>query len=138
MNGDTAEPVFTTSTLAELPKMNAGEMIGMFIPMGAFFVGIVAILGWVIVATNRTRERERTKRELAAYVAEGSMTPEQAERMIAADMPVWEKGKDWEAHRAAGSAAGAAAHAAASACGNGRVMGIKVDLTNGKVGVSRA
>jgi hypothetical protein len=28
--------------------------------------------------------RERTKREIAAYVAEGSMTPEQAERIIKA------------------------------------------------------
>ncbi|MEL6329616.1 MAG: hypothetical protein AAFR38_08140 [Planctomycetota bacterium] len=29
--------------------------------------------------------RERTKREIAAYIAEGSMTPEQGERLIRAD-----------------------------------------------------
>ncbi|MFM9995692.1 MAG: hypothetical protein ACKVU4_07820 [Phycisphaerales bacterium] len=58
-------------------------------------VGLVAVAGglgvafvWVLAATadsmHKTRQRERTKRELAAYVAEGSMTPEDAERIIAA------------------------------------------------------
>ena len=31
--------------------------------------------------------RERTKREIAAYIAEGSMTPEQGERLLRADKP---------------------------------------------------
>ncbi len=32
----------------------------------------------------KTRERERTRREIAAFIAEGSMTPEQGERLIKA------------------------------------------------------
>ena len=30
--------------------------------------------------------RERTRREIAAYIAEGSLTPEQGERLLKADM----------------------------------------------------
>jgi hypothetical protein len=54
--------------------------------------------GWVIVAafgtvwlllsygykTARTIARERTRREIAAYIAEGTMTPEQGERLMKA------------------------------------------------------
>jgi len=36
--------------------------------------------GKTIVRTSR----ERTKREVAAYIAEGSMTPEQGERLLRA------------------------------------------------------
>lgn len=37
-----------------------------------------------VVAIFRTVQRERTRREIAAYIAEGSMTPEQGERLLAA------------------------------------------------------
>ena len=36
----------------------------------------------MVIAT--TRQREQTTRELAAYVAEGSLSPEDAERLLAA------------------------------------------------------
>ena len=45
----------------------------------------------LLVFTVQTRRvltafsRERTKREIAAYIAEGSMTPEQGERLIRAE-----------------------------------------------------
>lgn len=48
--------------------------------------GFLAV--WVIVAhatkVLRTHARERTRREVAAYIAEGSMTPEQGERLLRA------------------------------------------------------
>jgi hypothetical protein len=34
--------------------------------------------------SSQTKAREESRREIAAYVAEGSMTPEDAERLIAA------------------------------------------------------
>ena len=49
---------------------------------GGFTVAILAILTCFIKGIVRTRARETTKRELAAYVAEGSMKPEDAERII--------------------------------------------------------
>ncbi len=49
--------------------------------------GVVAVIAIVFDAMQKvlvTRQREMTKREVAAYVAEGSMTPEDAERIIRA------------------------------------------------------
>jgi hypothetical protein len=56
---------------------------------GAFTVAILAILTGFIRRLVSTRAREATKRELAAYVAEGSMKPEDAERIINAGGPRW-------------------------------------------------
>ncbi len=50
-------------------------------------MGGIAML-WVVLATAEsiiTRlSRERSRREIAAYIAEGSMTPEQGEKLLAA------------------------------------------------------
>lgn len=52
---------------------------------------VVVVLGCVATAIvgmsvvyyhNKNKLREKTKQELAAYVAEGSMTPEDAERIL--------------------------------------------------------
>ncbi len=44
---------------------------------------------WILCATVdsilKGRSREQTKREIAAYIAEGSMTPEEGERLIRAE-----------------------------------------------------
>jgi type II secretory pathway predicted ATPase ExeA len=59
------------------------------IPFVIFTVGgliaIVAIVFSTIKKTSVTKQREQTRRELAAYVAEGSMTPDDAERMLKAE-----------------------------------------------------
>lgn len=56
---------------------------------GAFWIvggtiAIVAILSGVIGGTIKSVARERTRREIAAYIAEGSMTPEQGEKLMKA------------------------------------------------------
>jgi hypothetical protein len=53
------------------------------------FGGIfLCITLWVvfgsIVSIVKNMARERTRREIAAYIAEGSMTPEQGERLLRA------------------------------------------------------
>ncbi len=100
--------------------ISAGELAGLVAISGVLLVAIIAIMGWIITSTNRTRERERTKREIAAYVAEGSMSPEQGERLIGADMPVWERGEP-----------------AGSPASKPKVARIKFDKANGTVEVSR-
>ncbi len=60
---------------------------------GGLLVAIVAILTTGISRMVRTRSREATKREVAAYVAEGSISPTDAEKLIRADQPHWERGK---------------------------------------------
>lgn len=57
-------------------------------------VGVVAIVVlWLVLATITkivsVRAHERTKREIAAYVAEGSMSPADGERLVRADQPHW-------------------------------------------------
>ncbi len=55
----------------------------MLLVLGA---GVIAL--WLLLrvfsGVLTTMARERTKREIAAYIAEGSMTPEQGERLIKA------------------------------------------------------
>jgi hypothetical protein len=62
-------------------------LIGALILLGAvIFFGFIT--AWVVidarVKTARTREREESRREIAAYVAEGSITPEDAAKLLGA------------------------------------------------------
>ncbi|MFG0282780.1 MAG: hypothetical protein ACF8R7_00010 [Phycisphaerales bacterium JB039] len=55
--------------------------------VGAVAGAIVIILAVLFEERRKTvsvRERERTRREIAAYVAEGSMTPEDGARLLSA------------------------------------------------------
>lgn len=47
-------------------------------------VAIIAIVFSTIRAAIVGSQRERTRREIAAYIAEGTMTPEQGERLMKA------------------------------------------------------
>ncbi len=86
---------FGDASLAALPSMSSEELARMTIIGGTLVLAAFATAMWAVVSTTRTRERERTKREIAAYVAEGSISPEQAEKLIAADMPAWAKSEAW-------------------------------------------
>lgn len=69
---------------------------GLIIPIvaigGTIAVAIVGIVFGTLKSILQTRARETTKRELAAYVAEGSISPDDAERLVKADLPHWERG----------------------------------------------
>lgn len=60
----------------------AGNVVWVVIG-SCFMVGIVAKAITTIVTSQA---RERSRREIAAYVAEGSITPEHGERLIKARM----------------------------------------------------
>jgi len=55
---------------------------GMFVPtlIAGSVVACLAIK--TVGSTIRSVSREKTRREIAAYIAEGSMTPEQGERLM--------------------------------------------------------
>ncbi len=55
-----------------------------FVPLLMGVVGIVAIVFGTLTGVVKSVARERTRREIAAYIAEGSMTPEQGERLMSA------------------------------------------------------
>ena len=72
-----------------LEWMQSGE----FIPVLAITFGcltfMVAIIGGTIASVVRSRAREQTKREIAAYVAEGTLDPDKAVAMLNADRSKW-------------------------------------------------
>ena len=45
-------------------------------------IAIIAIIFSTMSGVAKTQAREKTKRELAAYVAEGSITPDDAKKII--------------------------------------------------------
>lgn len=48
-------------------------------------LGALGIIFGTITGAIKATARERTRREIAAYIAEGSMTPEQGERLMASN-----------------------------------------------------
>lgn len=79
--------------------LNGEQFAWMVIGIVVAAVIVVAILAEYLMVRTKTRAkteqamaREESRREIAAYVAEGSMSPADAEKLLAADMPVWERG----------------------------------------------
>lgn len=60
----------------------ADSDVGMLLVIGGVIVTIVLIRS--VAGILRTHQRERSRREIAAFIAEGSMTPEQGERLMRA------------------------------------------------------
>ena len=71
---------------------NPGEFLSSnlddLVPIIAIGCGALIALVWIVIAaiseTINAANRERSRREIAAYIAEGSMTPEQGERLLKA------------------------------------------------------
>ena len=52
-------------------------------------IALCLLVGMVLKAVTKvitTASRERSRREIAAYIAEGSITPEHGERLMRADI----------------------------------------------------
>jgi hypothetical protein len=75
---------------AIIHMMQSEEFIAMVAITLGCFVGVVGILGWTITSVVRSRAREQTKREIAAYVAEGSLDPDKAVAMLNAGQTRWD------------------------------------------------
>lgn len=65
------------STLA-----NGGEDIATIAVCGGLAIAIISIIMGTVKSTTRTKEREQSRREIAAYIAEGSMTPEDGRKLM--------------------------------------------------------
>ena len=66
--------------------LEVGEYLFIIIVAGALLLGAL-IRAVTTVLINFSRERSR--REIAAYIAEGSMTPEHGERILKADVQTY-------------------------------------------------
>jgi hypothetical protein len=64
------------------------------IPVLAIILGCTTAMVFILAGTvggiAKSRARETSRRELAAYVAEGSMKPEDAVALLNAGRPKWE------------------------------------------------
>jgi len=72
--------LFTTATLAGIDE-EAIPIVAMAIGGG---IAIIAIIFGNIRRIAISENREKSRREVAAYVAEGSITPQDAERILVA------------------------------------------------------
>ena len=74
--------------LAGLPQTLGMSDESIAIPLGTmafvFLIVMVVTIGRTITRTASNRQREQSRREIAAYVAEGSISPDDAVRMLAA------------------------------------------------------
>lgn len=72
------------SLMVSLAQSAFLENEGLYIPTlgAASLIAIITIR--TIGSVLRSNGRERTRREIAAYIAEGSMSPEQGERLMKA------------------------------------------------------
>jgi len=52
---------------------------------GGILVAVLAIVCGTLRSILETRQREQTRREVAAYIAEGSMTPEDGAKLLSAE-----------------------------------------------------
>lgn len=52
--------------------------------IGGLTIAIIAIIAKLFQGMHRTRHREESRREIAAYIAEGSMTPEEGREILEA------------------------------------------------------
>ena len=91
---DLPDPLVTL--LVQSAEVTRFELSENWIPIvlfvGGFGVAIVSMFFSWQKTVRVESEREQTKREIAAYVAEGSMTTDEAERLLNAGGSSW-KGK---------------------------------------------
>ncbi len=73
-------------------EFSPGQAVGMITVAMVMAVPIVAIIAEAWKSASVSRDREQTRREIAAYVAEGTITPADAERILTATPSRREKG----------------------------------------------
>ena len=60
------------------------NFIGMLAVGGGLAVGMIAIIFGTLTGVAKRKALEESRREIAAYVAEGSISPQDAERLLKA------------------------------------------------------
>ena len=68
-----------------LAEVDPGALTLVLVAIGVGgFIALISMFVNLAQNMHRTRQVEQSRREIAAYIAEGSMTPEQGERLMAA------------------------------------------------------
>lgn len=72
------------SNVIETIAGNENTLIPVIIFGGGMIVAIFAIVASMIKRVSINSEHEKSRREIAAYIAEGSMTPEDGVKLLSA------------------------------------------------------
>ncbi len=84
-----------------IPVLAAADSVGLAAVIIGPCIAIVAIVMGTIKKIELTKAREQSRREIAAYIAEGSMTPEDGRRLMAAGRAAGDSGDEDEDSEAA-------------------------------------
>lgn len=71
--------------MASIAEQLVGAVAGNMFWVVVGCIAIIAVIFGTVSSMVIATQRERTKREIAAYIAEGSMTPEQGEKILKAN-----------------------------------------------------
>lgn len=74
------DAIIPAATLGSIPS----EAVAVMAVGGGLCVAVIWVVAATIDSIVKTRAREQTRREIAAYVAEGTMSPEDAARILEA------------------------------------------------------
>jgi hypothetical protein len=70
--------------MTALPLVLAADEIVMIAMIGGLLIAIIAMVSGFVRSMYRERARATTQREIAAYVSEGTIKPEEGERLMRA------------------------------------------------------
>lgn len=69
---------------AVLAASQESAMVAMIAIGGGLTVAVVGIVAGAVQKTYTTKQREQSRREIAAYVAEGTISPDDAAKILSA------------------------------------------------------
>jgi hypothetical protein len=74
----------TPALLAAISDPTSDDIVKIIAVSGSLFIAVVAIVFGTITGAVKNAQRERSRRDIAAFVAEGSMTADEGERLLKA------------------------------------------------------
>lgn len=76
--------------LAAISDPTSDDIVKIIAVSGGMLLGLVAIVFSTIAGAIKNGQREKSRRDIAAFVAEGSMTADEGERLLKAGVkPKW-------------------------------------------------
>ncbi|MDX2117787.1 MAG: hypothetical protein SFY96_06360 [Planctomycetota bacterium] len=69
------------TTLAAV-QLESGSIVAMIAVGGSMIIAIIGMISSAFNRNTRIKEFEQSRREIAAYVAEGSISPDDAAKML--------------------------------------------------------
>jgi hypothetical protein len=66
-----------------------GDEVAVLAVGGGLLIAVISIVTSAVYRTTVARQREQSRREIAAYVAEGSMSADDAAKLMADDTSGW-------------------------------------------------